>query len=452
MGNRSGRRLLSDARRIFSAALQAVDPGQAVRRALRVDRDAVQIIGDRLLLPDMGKLWVVGAGKGSAAMAAAEEDLLGDRISGGRVTVKYGYGVPLKKVTLGEAGHPRPDERGLEEARAVLGLLAATGPDDLVICLISGGGSALWPAPAEGISLTDKMQTTKALLSCGATINQMNCVRKHISRIKGGQLARHAAPSTVVALILSDVIDDPLDVIASGPTAPDPSTYAEAWEIIRLFGLEGELPDSVTKHIREGAQGLHEETPKPGDPLFARVKNYIIGNNRLALDAAAREAEKAGYHPLILSSSMRGEARETVRALVSIGEEVKNSGRPVSPPACLIAGGETTVTLGESAGKGGRNQEMALAAAIELSEKSGLVFLAAGTDGTDGPTDAAGAVVDGQTVVRGQKLKRNAQQYLARHDAYSYFTGMDEHIITGPTRTNVMDVYLLLADRNRACQ
>jgi len=446
-GDTANTRLLADAKRIFDAALEAVDPAEAVRCALLVKQDSIEIAGDQYDISRKGKIWVVGAGKGSAAMAAALEELLGDRISGGQVTVKYGYGVPLREISLGEAAHPEPDERGLEYARETLDLLAATGPDDMVICLISGGGSALWPAPAEGVSLEDKIETTEALLACGAAINQINCVRKHISRIKGGRLAQAAAPSVVVSLILSDVIGDPLDVIASGPTAPDPTTYADALEVIEQHALQDKLPGSVLRHLQEGAHGVHQETPQPGDPLFVCVKNYIIGSNQLALEAAEREAEKAGYHPLILSSSMRGEARETARALVAIGEEVAKSGRPVPAPACLIAGGETTVTLTASAGRGGRNQEMALVAALELDGNSGLAFLAAGTDGTDGPTDAAGAAVDGRTVADGHKLGRDAQQYLARHDAYSYFAGLKEHIKTGPTRTNVMDIYLLLVDR-----
>ncbi len=433
------------ATRIFAAGLRAVDPAKAVRRAVQVDGNALLVAGRTFDLS--GRVFVIGAGKGSGAMAAAVEGLLPERIFAGRVTVKYGYGVPTKIIVQGEAGHPRPDERGAREAGETLRLLKQTGPDDLVLCLISGGGSALWPAPSAGISLADKMRVTDALLACGAAIEQINCVRKHISRIKGGQLARAAAPARVISLILSDVIGDPPAVIASGPTAPDPSTYAEALDVVGLFNLESELPNSVMEHLRDGVRGRHEETPKPGDPLFGRVQNVIIGSNRLALDAAVIEAEKAGYHPLVLSTSMRGEAREVARVMMAVGEEAAKSGRPVPLPACILAGGETTVTLCEKSGRGGRCQEMALAAALELAERSGICFLAAGTDGTDGPDDAAGAVVDGNTIANGLKLGRDARDYLARHDAYSYFSNMDEHIKTGPTRTNVMDLYMVLVER-----
>lgn len=437
-------RLRNLARRIFVAGLRAVDPAKAVRRAVRVDGKSLRVAGQRFDLT--GRIFVVGAGKGSGAMAAAVEELLGERITEGRVTVKDGYGVPTAKITIGEAAHPRPDERGAREADRALRLVRQAGPDDLVLCLISGGGSALWPAPAGELSLADKMEVTDALLACGANILQINCVRKHISRIKGGQLARAAAPARVISLILSDVIGDPLEAIASGPTAPDPSTHADAVQVIELYGLGSELPEEVVRHLQNGVEGRLEETPKPQDPLFERVLNVIIGSNRLALDAAVGEAEKAGFHPLVLSTSMQGEAREVARRIVAMGEEVATSGRPVQPPACLLAGGETTVTLGENPGRGGRCQEMGLAAALELAGRTGLCFLAAGTDGTDGPDDAAGAVVDGGTLARGQKLGRPAAQYLTRHDAYLYFVGMDEHLITGPTRTNVMDIYMVLVE------
>jgi len=442
--DRADKQLKIDARRIFYAALQAVDPAEAVSSAMQIGDSHIEVQGHWFELTPGGRILVVGAGKGSALMADALEVLLGERIAGGVVTVKDRHALPLRTILVGEAGHPTPDRRGQAQAEQVLRMLAGTTTEDLVLCVISGGGSALWPLPAPGLTLADKMQTTSALLACSAPISDINCVRKHISRIKGGQLARSAAPATVISLILSDVIGDPFDAIASGPTAPDPTTYAEALRIAQSCAGSVRPAQSVIEHLERGTRGEYPETPSVDDPCFATVHNFIVGNNELALQAAARAAKRAGYQPVVEDKPVDCQAHEAVPMLLAKAKAIQEDNDPVSPPACIIAGGETTVALGDSTGKGGRNQEMALAAAIDLKGQDGIAFLAGGTDGTDGPTDAAGAVVDGETVGRGQKLGRDAREYLANHDSYSYFSKMEEHIITGPTLTNVMDVNLVL--------
>jgi hydroxypyruvate reductase len=324
-------------------------------------------------------------------------------------------------------------------AERIAAIAQAAGADDLVLCLISGGASALAPLPAAPITLEEKQATTKLLLACGATIHEINAIRKHISKLKGGQLARLAAPAAVEALLLSDVIGDNLDVIGSGPAAPDASTFEQAGAILDKFGIRKKVPAAVRERIEQGARGEIEETPKPGDPLFARVKNTVIGSNRLALEASAKRAKELGFRTLVLSSQVEGETREVAGMHAAIAKEIVQFGRPVKAPACIITGGETTVTL-KGEGKGGRNQEFVLAAALGIAGLPGTVVLSAGTDGTDGPTDAAGAIADGDTVARGPMAVR----HLAANDSYPYFDALGDLIRTGPTNTNVMDVRLVL--------
>ena len=314
------------------------------------------------------------------------------------------------------------------------------GADDLVICLISGGASALLPLPAPPVTLEEKQETTRLLLACGANIHEINCIRKHISGIKGGQLARLAYPATVLALILSDVIGDDLDMIGSGPTVPDRSTFADARAIFEKYGIWNKLPLGVRQRIADTAP----ETPKPGDRIFERVQNLIVGSNRLAVDAAAREARALGFRTMVLSTFIEGEAREAGRIHAAIAKEIVASGRPVKSPACVISGGETTVTI-RGSGLGGRNQEFALAAAIDIDGLSEVVILSGGTDGTDGPTDAAGAIADGRTVSRAQASGLDASDFLARNDSYHFFEGLGDLLKTGPTGTNVADVRILLS-------
>ena len=426
------RRIRQHAFAIFRAALRAADPAEAVFRHVRVRDGVLTAGGARYPLKRFRRIQVVGGGKAGATMARAVERLLGSRIAGGLINVKYGHTARLRRVTLNECGHPVPDENGVRGAGRMAEIAADAGEDDLLICLISGGASALMPAPASPVTLAEKQATTRALLECGATIQEINCVRKHISTLKGGQLARLAQPATVLSLLLSDVIGDDPGVIGSGPCAPDGSTSAEAVGVVAKYGIA--VPASVFRRLADGP-----ETPKPGDPMFARVRNVVIGSTRLAVDAAARKARELGYRSLVLSASIEGETRDVARVHAAIAREVRSSGRPARAPCCLLSGGETTVTI-RGSGKGGRNQEFALAAAVEIAGLRDVVVLSGGTDGTDGPTDAAGAIADGETLSRGP----DALGYLAENDSYHYFEKLGDLLITGPTGTNVADVRIIL--------
>jgi glycerate 2-kinase len=346
---------------------------------------------------------------------------------------------PTEVTTLTEAGHPIPDEAGVEGARAIAALLEDAHEDDLVVCLISGGGSALMTLPVDGVSLADMKALTDALLRRAATINEINTIRKHLDQLKGGNLAQLAAPATVVSLLLSDVVGNPLDVIASGPTVPDTSTFADAHGILERYGLLDEAPASVVEHLCRGMAGAIADTPKPGDPIFAQAQNVVVASNDLAARAAEQAAADQGLNPLVLSTYVEGEAREVAKVLVAVGREILASERPVRRPACVIVGGETTVTV-RGDGKGGRNQEMALMAAISLEGIEDVNVVCLATDGTDGPTDASGALVDGTTVERGRALGLDPYDYLARNDAYLYFAPLNDLLLTGPTNTNVNDL------------
>ncbi|MCC7496787.1 MAG: glycerate kinase [Bryobacterales bacterium] len=429
--------------RIFRTALKAADPVEAVRRSLRLHGNTLMVGARRYYLGSFERILVVGAGKAGATMASAVEHVLGRRITAGLINTKYQHTARLRRIELNECGHPVPDENGVAGARRIAELARGAGPHDLVLCLISGGASALMPLPAGPITLEEKQQVTRLLLRSGANIHEINAVRKHLSAIKGGQLARLAAPATVVALMLSDVIGDDLDVIGSGPTAPDASTFQRARSILAKYALMDQAPAAVIERLRAGEAGLIPETPKAGEALFHRVQNVVVGSNRLAVNAAALQARQLGYRPLVLSTLVEGETREIARMHAAIAREVKLSGRPVKPPACILSGGETTVTV-KGDGKGGRNQEFALAAAIELAGVDAVTVLSAGTDGTDGPTDAAGAIADGETLARARKLDLEAVRHLAENNAYPFFDALGDLVCTGPTGTNVMDVMLVL--------
>ena len=436
--------LCRDALAIFKAALKAADPAEAIRRHAAVEDGRLRVGRKRYRLDGFRRVIVVGAGKASARMGEALERLLGRRIAGGLINTKYGHQARLKRIGLNECGHPVPDAAGVEGARKIAALVAEATAEDLVVCLISGGASALLPLPAEPITLDEKQETTRLLLACGATIREINAVRKHISAIKGGQLARLAAPATVIALLLSDVIGDPLDVIGSGPTAADESTFATAWSVIEKYALQDRIP-AVTRHrLEAGMFGEIDETPKPGEVCFRRVQNLIVGSNRLAVNAAACSARERGYKPVVLSTLIEGETRDIASMHAAILKEAIATGRPARPPVCFISGGETTVTL-RGDGLGGRNQEFALACALALDGVAGAVALSGGSDGTDGPTDAAGALADGRTLARAQALGLDAAAALQRNDSYHFFDALGDLIRTGPTGTNVMDVRLLLA-------
>lgn len=428
----TARILRRDARAIFQAAIAAAQPEPAVLAALQ-----------RLPLDRYRRIFVLGAGKASAAMAHAVERVLGKRVTTGLINTKDGHLAKLKRIELNECSHPVPDQRGVDGARRIADLAAQAESGDLVLCLISGGGSALLPLPAAPITLEEKQATTKLLLACGATIHELNAVRKHLSLIKGGQLARLAAPATVISLMLSDVVGDPLDVIGSGPTAPDPSTFQTAWTVIEKYGLAAQLPAAVRQRLQAGLAGAIEETPKAGDPCFARTRNLVIGSNLLAVKAASVKARELGYKPVVLSTTIEGETKDVAAMHAAIAREARATGRPAKPPVCFISGGETTVTI-KGDGLGGRNQEFALAAALVLDGQPDMLAFSGGTDGTDGPTDAAGAWADGETVTRATKAGLNAAAALRNNDSYHFFEPLGDLVKTGPTGTNVMDVRLLL--------
>lgn len=424
------------ARALWEAVLAEAAPGPLVARALRCDGNELRAGRRAFDLRQVGRVLVLGCGKAGASMARAVDEALPGRIAEGFVVVKEGCAAPAGPIVIAEAGHPVPDARGEAAAERLLGLARRAAATDLVLFLVSGGGSALTPAPAPPVTLAEKQAVTRSLLAAGATIGELNAVRKHLSRFKGGQLARAAAPAPVVTLALSDVIGDPLDVIASGPTAPDPTTFADALGVLEARGCLAGAPATVRARLMAGARGEIPETPKPGDPLFAGVEHVIVGNNTLVAEAALARARSLGYHARLLTRELQGEAREVARQLVA-------EARGLPAPACLMALGETTVTV-RGRGRGGRCQEFALAAALEIAGDTETVVLAAGTDGTDGPTDAAGAIVDGGTATRGEAGGRTARAALADNDAYHYLNATGDLLVSGPTRTNLLDVYAIL--------
>ncbi len=438
-------RLRRDAIEIFRAGLVAADAQNAVRKHLSLRSGHIRVGSVHVSLNDFDRIFLIGVGKAAAQMAAAIAQILGGYLTRGIVVTKHGHATSRPHgIEVIEAGHPIPDHAGFEAASAIERLLRELNARDLVIVAISGGASALLSAPAPPITLDVKQKTTDLLLRAGATIHELNAVRKHISALKGGQLASLAYPATVISLVLSDVIGDRLDVIGSGPTAPDPSTFSDALEVLRKFSLTKSVPAAVRKRLERGVRGEIHETPKPGDPLFTRVHNFVIGSNRLALEAAAQEAKARGFRPLILSSTIEGEARAVARTHAQILREVVVSGNPVRPPACILSGGETTVIV-QGKGKGGRNQEFALAAALEIDGLPHLAMLSAGTDGTDGPTDAAGAIATGDTIRRARQRGLDPARHLAENNSYAFFDSLGDLVKTGPTGTNVMDIHLLLA-------
>ena len=436
-------RLRDDSRAIFAAGVAAVDPLVAVQRAVRRAGDTLTVDGVAYDLRRFSRIFVVGTGKGSAVMAQGLEEILGQRISAGAVTVKYAHTASVERVKLYEAAHPIPDAAGVQGANAAMELVRQAGADDLVFCLLSGGGSALWPAPSAGISLAEKQRMTGLLIDCGARIDEINVIRKHLSGIKGGQLARLAAPARLITLVLSDVVGDRLDAIASGPTVPDPTTFRDCLNILTHYDLLDRVPDSIRDHVQQGLGGSAAETPKAGDPVFGLGQTVIVASNRLALRAARQAAEARGYTTLLLSSTLEGEARHVARVHAAIAQEICHSGQPIAPPACIISGGETTVTV-RGDGKGGRSQEFALAAALHVAGLDNTVVLSGGTDGSDGPTDAAGALVDGRTLARAEALGLQPEAFLHRNDAYHFFQALDDLLLTGPTGTNVMDMAVML--------
>ncbi len=429
---------------ILQSAISAVKPATIFSQKLQINENKLYVEEHCFDLTAFENIYIIGAGKASAYMAQAMEDLLGNRISSGCVTVKYDHGVPCQIVKIREAGHPLPDENALQATEEILKIAQKVGVTDLVICLISGGGSALMEKLPQSIPLADLQATSQQLLACGATIQEVNTIRKHLSLVKGGQLAKAIFPAVCVTLIISDVIGDSLESIASGPTAPDFSSFSDALDVIQKYQLEKQLPSNILNHIQSGVNGIVAETLKPDDPVFKSVYNCILGNNLTALQSAEKAAVKFGFNTLILSSQIQGEAREAARVIAGIIKEVIATGHPLKPPACILFGGETTVTI-RGTGKGGRNQEFALAALQELKAVNApYSFLCCGTDGTDGPTDAAGAFVSPEICQAAEKANLNPERYLNNNDAYHFFGQINGLIKTGPTGTNVMDTGIAL--------
>jgi glycerate 2-kinase len=436
------------ANQILKGAIAAVVPHHFFPRHILLRGNTLAIHDDsggfqRYDLRTFKRIIVLGAGKASAQMAEACEDILGARIDSGLVITKYDHARPLSRVQVLEAAHPLPDAAGLRGAGAMIALLKQSRPDDLILFLTSGGCSALLPAPTPPITLREKQDLTDLLLRSGATIQEINTVRKHISQTKGGQLAKLAYPATVINLIISDVVGDLLDSIGSGPFVPDPSTFQEAWSVLDKYRLLKAAPRAIVSRLKGGIHRQTVETPKPGNPCFRKVRNFILARNRSALRAAAVQARAFGFTPLVLTSQVQGEARELAKLYGALAKEIHLSGHPVKPPACLIAGGEPTVTV-RGAGLGGRNMELALAVALAIKGLPKTVFLSAGTDGSDGPTEAAGAIVDGRTWGRGMKKGIPLEKKLEDNDSYHFFQEAGGLVITGPTGTNVMDVHILL--------
>ncbi len=433
----------SNAVKIFQKGLQAVEPGSAIKRFCKRKGENLFIGNRKYNLSRIKNIFVTGAGKATAPMAAAIEDILGKNITHGIINVKYGHTANLNSIRLIEAGHPVPDKNGMKGADEILNLAAGAKKLDLVLCLISGGGSALLVLPAEGITLKDKQDTIKILLSCGATIHEINTIRKHISKIKGGRLASAAYPAGMVSLILSDVVGDDLDVIASGPSTPDPSTFEESMKIFKKYKITKNIPKAVVSHMRKGASGKVPETPKEGNRIFRNTYNLVIAGNIEAITAARQESNKMGYKTLVLSSMIEGETRDVAKVHTAIAKEILKTGNPIPPPACILSGGETTVNITGS-GLGGRNQEFVLAAAIDIAERKNIVVLSGGTDGGDGPTDAAGAMADTNTFKRAESMGLNPLKFLLNNDSYHFFKQLEDLLITGPTNTNVMDLRIIL--------
>lgn len=436
----------ADIKDIFLSGVAAVHPQQLMRHNVQVKRGTrtICISGDDYVLPEAARVWILGAGKAAAAMAQELENILAGHFPlQGVVVTKYGHALPLQQLELIEAGHPVPDQQSVAASVKLLEVARQVQPHDLVIFLLSGGASALLADVPAGSSLPEVQQLFEALLRSGADIREMNVVRKHLSRIKGGQLAKSIYPATLCTLILSDVVGDDLSVIGSGPTVADPSTFSDTWNVLRKYHLPEKIPRTLLKYMEEGVAGRIPETPKPGDPSLQNAHNYLTGTNRVALEAAAVKARQLGYHPLLLSDTITGDAHAVADELVQTALDYTG---PL--PACLLAGGETTVKVTGN-GLGGRNQQLALAAGMALADHPGITFLSAGTDGSDGPTNAAGAIVDASTIKNAAKMQLDPNSFLAQNDAWHFFSKAGGLIVTGPTQTNVMDLMIVLLTAER---
>lgn len=432
------------AEKIFLEGVKSVLPEKLITGIMRLDGSVLTIDEHKVQLDQVNNIYVIGAGKASAAMGHYVESILGNRITGGHIVVKYGHACKLKKVIVAEAGHPVPDSNGLKATEEIIKISTQATENDLVICLISGGGSALLADLPQGLLPEELYIVNNLLIRCGASINEINCVRKHLSGVKGGQLARIVGPAQLVTLILSDVTGNPLEVIASGPTVPDPSTFSDALKVIEKYALSTDITTGVLNYLRDGLHGIHPETPKPGDPLFTGTFNILAGTNQIALRAAKNQAVRMGYKTYIIDSELKGDVENVCESVISTAISFQNN-KEIQKPVCLLFGGETTVRINGN-GRGGRNQHLALSAAIRLKNIPDITLLSAGTDGTDGPTDAAGAVADIGTVRRAMSLNEDPEIYLSEFNSYNFFKRVGGHIMTGPTFTNVMDIVVVLVE------
>lgn len=442
---------------IFQTGLDRVDPERMVADCVRLDGDVLEVNSgaqtERIDLSGFSRTLVVGAGKATASMARGIEQVLGDRISAGLISVKYEHTASLERIELIDAGHPVPDERGVEAASRIAAIADEADEHTLVIVLISGGGSALLTLPFQNdehtLSLADMQQTTQLLLECGATIQEINSIRKHLSGISGGRFCARLAPATSISLILSDVVGDTLENIASGLTSPDPVTFADALAITGRYGITNRLPEAARALLEAGSAGAVEDTPGPDHPSFARVRNVLIGTNALALEACRARANELGYNTVVLTSQVTGEAREAAKFLAGIARDAVRA-EPLAPkPLCVLCGGETTVTI-RGTGTGGRNQELALAFLEQVADApsafSGVSFLSGATDGNDGPTDAAGAFASVAVLERVRDSGQSIAEALAANDSYHLFEETGDLLKTGPTNTNVCDIQIMLVE------
>ena len=427
---------------ILEKGLEKADPEKAMKRHLKLKKDRIEIKGEEIALNKFKRIFVVGGGKASAKMAKAVEEILEDRIYKGLIIAPENVKSKTKIIEIRMGDHPIPSRRNIQYTREIIELLKEAGREDLIIILLSGGGSALLTYPADELELEDIAETTRILLKCGANIEEINTIRKHISKIKGGQLVKYAYPARTITLIISDVVGNRMDSIASGPTVPDKTTFKDAERIIKKYNLYGKLPENVINRIIRGVKGKVEETPKPGNPLFKKVINIIVANNFESLKTMKREAKRRGYRSMILSSRITGEAKEIGRLMAAIFNEVRETGNPIKAPAIIIGGGETTVTV-KGNGIGGRNQELALTVANIIGGNGRIFFASIGTDGIDGVTDAAGAIVDAETKREGEELGLSIEETLKNNDSYSFFKKVGKNLIyTGLTETNVNDLMI----------
>ena len=432
------------AEQIFMAGVRSVLPEKLITGLMKLEGSLLIIGEHKLELGSIRNIYVIGAGKASAAMGHYVETVLGNRIAGGHIVVKYGYSCKLKRIAVTEAGHPVPDSNGFKATEEIIRISEKASENDLVICLISGGGSALLADLPENLLPEELFIVNNLLIRCGATINEINCVRKHLSRVKGGQLTRIVNPAQLVTIIISDVVGNPLEVIASGPTVPDPSTFSDALKIIEKYNLATDITSGVMNYLKEGSLGNHPETPKPGDPLFSGTLNILAGTNQIALNAAKSHASGLGFKTYNIDSELHGDVENICESVLNTAMSFKNNNE-IPKPVCLLYGGETTIKVGAE-GIGGRNQHLALSAAVRLRNIPFITLLSAGTDGTDGPTNAAGAVVDSDTVRLALSVNEDPEKYIYEYDSYNFFKRVGGHIVTGPTFTNVMDMLIVLIE------